>query len=70
MQYCKRNLVSFPGVTDVINFRPSLPCEIFAELRKFAQSYVRHFRMTYTQAHNQLGTPGEAKSFLGGAQIF
>jgi len=27
-------------------------------------------RMQYTQARNQLETPGGAKSFLGGAKIF
>jgi len=41
-------LTSVLGASDVINFWRSLPCENFAELRKFTQSYVYRFKTTYT----------------------
>jgi len=33
-------------------------------------SWSPNQQVMWTQARNQLGTPGEAKSFLRGAQIF
>ena len=40
-------LSSFPIVTEAIDFRLSLPCKHFPELRKFAQSYACRFGTTY-----------------------
>jgi len=39
-------------------------------LKKTLMCYESIFAITCKQARNQLGTPGGAKSFLRGAQIF